>query len=145
MSGVNRVILLGNLGGDPEMKTFEDGNKLARFSLATNETYKNKNGERVTNTEWHRVVVRRGGLADVVEKYLKKSDQVYIEGKIRTRKWQDNDGNNRYTTEVHVDNLTMMGSPRGSNQSQQTTENESTDSTNAEEPSSSEESDDLPF
>ncbi len=140
MDGVNRVILLGNLGNDPEVKTFDDGNKLARFPIATNETYKNRNGEKVSATEWHNVVVRRG-LADVVEKYLKKGNQVYVEGKLRTRKWQDKDGNNRYTTEVHVDNMTMMGGPKSDSQPQQTQESVP----HAEEPPMISEGDDLPF
>lgn len=108
MAGVNKVILIGNLGKDPEVRTLENGVKVANFSLATTESYKNKNGERVDNTEWHNIVLWRG-LAEVAETYLKKGNQVYIEGKIRTRAWDDKDGNKRYTTEILADNMTMLG------------------------------------
>ena len=143
MDGVNRVILLGNLGNDPEVKTFDDGNKIVRIPLATNETYKNRNGEKVSNTEWHNVIVRRQGLAEVVEKYLKKGNQIYIEGKLKTRKWQDKDGNNRYTTEVHMDNMTMMGGgPKSDGQQQPADQNTAA---NVEEPPMTDDGDDLPF
>ncbi|WP_020528504.1 single-stranded DNA-binding protein [Flexithrix dorotheae] len=114
MAGVNRVILVGNLGKDPEVRDLESGAKVATFSLATSESYKDRNsGERITQTEWHNIVVWRG-LADVAEKYLKKGSQIYLEGKLKTRSWQDKDGNNRYTTEVVADNFIMMGrSPEG--------------------------------
>ena len=108
-SSVNKVILIGNLGKDPEVRHLESGVGVANFSLATSETYKDrKTGERVSQTEWHNVVLWRG-LADVAEKYLKKGDKVYIEGKLRTRSWQDQQGNNKYTTEIVADNLTMLG------------------------------------
>ena len=109
MAGVNKVILIGNLGKDPEVRTLESGVKVANFSLATTESYKNKNGERVDNTEWHNIVLWRG-LAEVADTYLKKGNQVYIEGKIRTRSWDDKDGNKRYITEIMADNMTMLGS-----------------------------------
>ncbi|MFO8053881.1 MAG: single-stranded DNA-binding protein [Bacteroidales bacterium] len=143
MDGVNKVILLGNLGKDPEVKTFDDGNKIVRFSLATNETYKNKNGEKVERTEWHNVIIRRQGLAGVAEQYLNKGKQVFIEGKLRTRKWEDKDGNNRYTTEVHVDNLTMLGGPKTESQPRQ--EAQQSAPANVEEPPITDEGDDLPF
>ena len=109
MSGVNKVILVGNLGKDPEVRHLETGTAVASFSLATSETYKDRNtGERKTNTEWHNVVLWRG-LAEVAEKYLKKGDQVYIEGKLRTRQWEK-EGVTRYTTEIVGDNMTMLGS-----------------------------------
>ena len=109
MSGVNKVILVGNLGKDPEVRHLESGTAVASFSVATSETYKDRNtGERKTNTEWHNVVLWRG-LAEVAEKYLKKGDQVYIEGKLRTRQWEK-DGVTRYTTEIVGDNMTMLGS-----------------------------------
>ena len=109
MSGVNKVILVGNLGKDPEVRYLESGVAVANFTLATSETYKDRNsGERKTQTEWHNVVLWRG-LAEVAEKYLKKGSQVYVEGKLRTRSWEDNNGNTRYTTEVVGDNMTMLG------------------------------------
>ena len=109
MSGVNKVILVGNLGKDPEVRYLEGGTAVANFTLATSESYKDRNtGERVTQTEWHNVVLWRG-LAEVAEKYLKKGNQVYIEGKLRTRSWEDKEGNTRYTTEIVGDNMTMLG------------------------------------
>jgi single-strand DNA-binding protein len=103
---LNKVMLIGNLGADPEVRRFEDGNALARISLATSETYTNREGQKVTQTEWHMVVFRRG-LADVIEKYVKKGDKLYVEGKIKTRKWEEN-GQPRYSTEIHADNMTML-------------------------------------
>ena len=108
MAGVNKVILVGNLGKDPEVKYLDNGVAVANFSLATTETYKNKEGERVSQTEWHNIVLWRG-LAEVAEKYLQKGSNVYIEGKIKTRKWEDKEGNTRYTTEILGDNMTMLG------------------------------------
>lgn len=108
MAGVNKVILVGNLGKDPEVRYLDNGVAVANFSLATTESYKNKAGERVSQTEWHNIVVWRG-LAEVAEKYLKKGASVYIEGKIKTRKWEDKEGNTRYNTEILADNMTMLG------------------------------------
>ena len=108
MAGVNKVILIGNLGKDPEVKYLDSGVAVANFSLATTESYKNKEGERVSQTEWHNIVLWRG-LAEITEKYLKKGNSVYIEGKIRSRKWEDKEGNTRYTTEILADNMTMLG------------------------------------
>ena len=127
MSGVNKVILIGNLGKDPEVRYLDNGVAVANISLATSENYKNKQGERITQTEWHDVVLWRG-LAEVAEKYLKKGASVYVEGKLRTNKWVDKDENTRYKTEVLADKLTMLG--RSQNQQ------ESTESTSE---------DDLPF
>jgi len=107
MSGVNKVILIGNLGKDPEIRHLEGGVAVAKFPLATTETYKNKDGQRVEQTEWHNVVMWRG-LADIAEKLLKKGNQVYIEGKLRTRSWDDKDGHKRYMTEVVADNMTLL-------------------------------------
>ena len=109
MAGVNKVILVGNLGKDPEVKYLDSGVAVANFSLATTENYKNKEGERVSQTEWHNIVLWRG-LAEVAEKYIKKGSSVYIEGKIRTRKWEDKEGVTRYSTEILGDNMTMLGS-----------------------------------
>ena len=108
MAGVNKVILVGNLGKDPEVRYLDSGVAVANFSLATTENYKNKEGERVSQTEWHNVVLWRG-LAEVAEKYLKKGSSIYIEGKIRTRKWEDKEGVTRYSTEILGDNMTMLG------------------------------------
>jgi len=111
MAGINKVILVGNLGRDPEVRTLENGAKVANFTLATSESYKNKEGQKVTQTEWHNIVLWRG-LADIAERFLRKGNQVYIEGKIRTRAWDDKDGVKRYTTEILGDNLTMLGGRR---------------------------------
>ena len=108
MAGVNKVILVGNLGKDPEVKYLDNGVAVANFSLATTENYKNKEGERVSQTEWHNIVLWRG-LAEVAEKYLKKGASIYVEGKIKTRKWEDKEGVTRYTTEILGDNMTMLG------------------------------------
>ena len=109
MAGVNKVILVGNLGRDPEVRHLENGAVVTSFPIATSETYKDRNtGERREQTEWHNIVLWRG-LAEIAEKFLKKGDQVYIEGKLRTRSWEK-DGITRYTTEVVGDNMTMLGS-----------------------------------
>ena len=105
---VNKVILVGNVGKDPETRYLEGGTAVCSFSLATSETYRNKDGEKVTTTEWHNVVLWRG-LAEVAEKYVKKGSQLFIEGRIRTRSWDDRDGNKRYTTEIIGDNMQMLG------------------------------------
>jgi len=146
MAGVNKVILVGNLGRDPEMWTFEDGTKKASFSLATTESYKDKAGNRVDQTEWHNIVLWRG-LADIADRFLKKGNSVYIEGKIKTRSYQDKEGNTKYVTEIFGDNMTMLGSKNsnssegGTNTTQQQTSSEQkTDSI-----SQTTEPDDLPF
>src|SRR5690606_2951852 len=108
MAGVNKVILVGNLGKDPEVRHLENGRAVANFSLATSEVYKNKSGERVTTTEWHNIVMWTP-LAEIAEKYLKKGNQIYVEGKLQTRSYDDKDGNRKYITEVVVQNLTMLG------------------------------------
>lgn len=113
MSGsLNKVMLIGNLGKDPEARHFEGGGMLVKFPLATTETYKNRDGQRVDNTEWHNIVVGRPGLASVCEKYLSKGDKVYIEGRIKTRSWQDQDGQTKYATEIQAENMTML-TPKG--------------------------------
>ena len=109
---VNKVTLIGNLGQDPEVRRLENGVAVAKFSVATTERYKDRNGEQQSQTEWHNVVVWRG-LAEVAEKYLKKGKQIYVEGKLTHRKWQDKDGNTRYTTEVVANNFQMLGSRDG--------------------------------
>ena len=140
MAGVNKVILLGNLGKDPEVRHLDSGVTVANFSLATTESYTNKQGERVNQTEWHNIVLWRG-LADIADKYLKKGNSVYIEGKISNRKWEDKEGNTRYTTDIIADKMTMLGTKQ--------VDTTSSSSDQAETPSldSSEDSgnDDLPF
>src|SRR6188474_482964 len=113
MSGVNKVILVGRVGKEPEVRNFESGKSLVTFSMATSETYKDKTtGEKKEITEWHNIVLWRG-LAEVAQKYLHKGDMVYVEGKLRTRSWEK-DGVTRYTTEVVADNMTMLsGKPAG--------------------------------
>ena len=116
---VNKVILIGNLGADPEIKSFQNGGKIANIRIATSEQWKDRmTGERKERTEWHNVVINGEGLVGVVERYLKKGSKVYIEGSLRTRKWQDRDGNDKYTTEVVIAGiggaLTMLdGAPGG--------------------------------
>lgn len=105
---VNKVILVGNVGQDPEIRYLDNNTPVCNIRLATSEIYKNKNGERVTATEWHNVVLWRG-LAEVADKYVKKGSQLYIEGKLRTRSWDDKDNNKRYTTEVVADVMQMLG------------------------------------
>ncbi|MEN8121592.1 MAG: single-stranded DNA-binding protein [Bacteroidota bacterium] len=118
--GVNKVILVGNVGKDPEVQYIKEDVPVARFTLATSETYKDKNGEKVTNTEWHNIVVWRG-LAKVVENYVKKGSQLYIEGKISNRSYEK-DGVTKYFTEIVANSLQMLGSKgdnAGSSQQQQ--------------------------
>ena len=105
---INKVILVGNVGKDPEVRYLDSGVAVANFPFATSEKYKNKQGEKVTNTEWHNIVMWRG-LAEVVEKYVNKGSQLYIEGKIRTRSYDDKDGNKHYITEIIGDNMQMLG------------------------------------
>ncbi len=147
MSGINKVILVGNLGKDPEVRYLEGGTAVAKFPLATSETYKNKEGQKVDSTEWHNIVMWRG-LAEIAEKFLKKGSLVYIEGKIRTRAYDDKEGNKRYATEIIADSMTMLGrrtedtshSTPVTETSKQTQENPAVIQT-ASEPGS----DDLPF
>tara|TARA_B110000495_G_scaffold163308_1_gene148498 strand:- start:39 stop:500 length:462 start_codon:yes stop_codon:yes gene_type:complete len=114
---LNKVMLIGNLGSDPEMREMGDGTKMAKFSIATTETYKNKQGEKVSNTDWHNIVLWRG-IAQVAEKYLKKGDSVLIEGKIKNRSWEDENGVKKYATDIQGDNMTMLGSKRDSDNAQ---------------------------
>lgn len=107
MSGINKAILIGNLGKDPDIRTFETGVKKASFTLATSEIRKDKDGNRVELTEWHNIVCWRN-LAEIAEKYLFKGKQIYLEGKLRTRSWEDN-GVKRYITEIEANTFTMLG------------------------------------
>lgn len=120
MSGsLNKVILIGRLGIDPEVKHLEEGKTVANFSLATSESYKDKNtGERIESTDWHNIVLWNK-LAEISEKYLKKGSQVYIEGSLKTRKWKDRDGNDRWTTEVLGKQIIMLGRVDSNNQQNQ--------------------------
>lgn len=114
---VNKVILIGNLGKDPEVRHLENGAVVANFTLATSESYiDKKTGQRVENTDWHDIVVWRG-LAEIAEKYLNKGMKVYVEGKLKKRSWQDQEGNTRYATEVLADELTILSRPEKSQQS----------------------------
>ncbi len=147
MSGVNKVILVGRLGKDPEVRHLDSGAVVANFSLATSESYKDRTtGERKEQTEWHNIVLWRG-LAEVAEKYLHKGDLVYIEGKIRTRSYTDKENVQKYTTEVVGDNMTMLGSKGGGGGSQDMpSESSSGKMTNASESGGSPAAeDDLPF
>jgi single-strand DNA-binding protein len=105
---INKVILVGNVGKDPEIRHIPNGAAVAQFSLATSETYKDKTGAKTTQTEWHNIVLWRG-LAEVAEKYVKKGDPLYIEGKIRSRSYDDKDGNKRYITEIIGETMQMLG------------------------------------
>lgn len=144
-ASLNKVILIGNLGRDPETRTLESGTVMCRFSIATTETYKNKQGEKISHTEWHNIVLWRN-LAEVADKYLHKGDKVLIEGRMRSRSWEDKEsGQMRYITEILADQMQMMGTTK------KTSEKENTDT--VEEPTSNsfvQESpiqieDDLPF
>lgn len=134
MAGVNKVILIGNLGKDPEVRHLEGGTTVANFPMATTETYKDKNGNRNEQTEWHNIVVWRG-LAEVAEKYLKKGMTIYIEGKLRTRSWDDKEGHKRYTTEIVGDSFTILSKKESSSSSQSQQSNDVSSGTG----------DDLPF
>ncbi|TDS12680.1 single-strand binding protein [Maribacter caenipelagi] len=158
MSGtLNKVMLIGHLGDEVKMHYFEGGGSIGRFPIATNETYTNKStGERVTNTDWHNVVVRNKA-AEICEKYLSKGDKVYVEGRLKNRQWQGEDGNTRYSTEVHVQEFTFLTTKKegmqnnsGSAPSVQkptSIENKAPSKASAPAPASAspEEDDDLPF
>jgi single-strand DNA-binding protein len=147
MSGtLNKVMLIGHTGDDVKMHFFEGGGSIGRFPVATNETYTNRTtGERVSNTEWHNVVVRNKA-AEVCEKYLKKGDKVYIEGRLKTRKWQDDQGKDRYNTEIHCSEFTFL-SPKGENEAMNNEASQAQASASSASPpqASEPEKDDLPF
>jgi len=142
---VNKVILVGNVGADPEVRYIESNTPVCNLRIATSESYKNRSGEKVTTTEWHTVVLWRG-LAEIAEKYVKKGMQLYIEGKIRTRSWDDKDGNKRYATEIIADVLQLLGKREGAEPPRQD-EGPQTDKQNEKPgiPESDQEPDDLPF
>lgn len=145
MSGtLNKVMLIGHLGDEVKIHRFEDGGCVGRFPLATNETYMNKQtNERVSNTEWHNIVLRNKA-AEICEKYLSKGDKVYIEGRIKTRKWQDDKGNDRYSTEINCSEFTFL-----SNKNEIPTQTDNSTSVSEKKTEivsdSVEETDDLPF
>lgn len=147
MAGVNKVILIGNLGADPEIRHLQNGASVANFRLATSETYKDKTtGERREQTEWHNVVAWRG-LAEITEKYLRKGSKVYVEGKLRTRQWQDKDNNTRYTTEIVADEMTLLDRASGDGGAPRTAApagQPASSSSNASAPAN-DDTDDLPF
>lgn len=112
MASVNKVILVGNLGKDPEVRYMPSGDAITNITLATTDSWKDKNGEKQEKTEWHRVAFF-GRLAEIAGEYLKKGSQVYVEGRLQTRKWQDKEGQDRYTTEIIADRMQMLGSRSG--------------------------------
>ena len=130
---LNKVMLIGHLGDDVKMHYFEGGNCIGRFSIATNEVYTNKSGERITNTEWHNLITRNK-LAENCEKYLKKGDKIYIEGRLKTRQWQDEAGNKRYNTDIQVDELKFLTPKRAD--SNQTTSQANTETAKSKESAS---------
>ena len=153
---VNKVILLGNLGRDPEIRSMQSGSKMATFSMATSKRWKDKNTqEQRDKTSWHNIVVFGDGLVDIVEKYVKKGSKIYVEGELQTRKWQDQDGNDRYSTEVvlqgYSSNLTLLDSRNSNNSIADQAINTDQTASNFENPvisknsDSSESDDDIPF
>ena len=145
MSGsLNKVMLIGNLGDVVKLHRFEDGGCIGRFPIATNENYTNKvTGEKVSNTEWHNVVVRNKA-AEICEKYLNKGDKIYVEGKIKTRKWQAEDGVQRYSTEIHVNEFNFLSNKTEGN-SMNSPSSEVPPSFNESTTPSDDQVDDLPF
>lgn len=144
-ASLNKVILIGNLGRDPETRTLESGTVMCRFSIATTETYKNKQGEKISHTEWHNIVLWRN-LAEVADKYLHKGDKVLIEGRMRSRSWEDKEsGQMRYITEILADQMQMMGTAKKTSEKENTdiVEEPTSDSFVQESPIQIE--DDLPF
>ena len=137
MSGVNKVILVGNLGDDPIVRFTKNGNAVASFSIATSEKWTGKDGEKHEKTEWHRIIAWNK-LGEICGEYLSKGKQVYIEGKLQTRKWEDNDGNEKHTTEIVANNMTMLGQ-RGSS------EGSGHQSSGSQTPPEDFEDDDIPF
>lgn len=118
MAGINKVIIVGNLGNNPEIRTMPNGEQVANITVATSESWTDKNtGERKEAVEWHRIVLYRR-LAEITGQYLTKGSQVYIEGRLKTRKWQDSNGQDRYTTEIQGDNLQMLGGRQDAAQNQ---------------------------
>jgi len=155
VGSVNKVILLGNLGRDPEIRSMQSGSKMATFSIATSKRWKDKGTqEQKEKTSWHNVVVFGDGLVDIVEKYVKKGSKIYCEGELQTRKWQDQEGKDRYTTEVILQgyncNLTLLDSRNSNNKlpDQPSSNEQTSDSVNSlssQNPDSTESDEDIPF
>jgi len=143
MAGINKAILVGNLGQDPEIRYTPSGLAVANFSLATSESFKGKDGQRETKTEWHKIVAF-GKLAEICGEYLNKGKQIYIEGRIQTRQWEDKDGNKRYTTEIVANQMQMLGTKGGSGGGFDKGESSSGGPPTAEEPPPAD-MDDIPF
>lgn len=144
MAGVNKAIILGNLGKDPEVRHLDNGRAVANFSLATSETYKNRSGVKVTTTEWHNVVLWTP-LAEIAEKYLKKGNQVYIEGKITTRSYEDKEGVKKYITEIVGREMTLLSNRASDDNNMSGNQEESYQPAGVDVESGSGETDDLPF
>jgi len=125
MPGVNKAILVGNLGRDPELRYTQNGQAVVNFTLATSENWTDKSGEKVERTEWHRVVVW-GKLGELCAQYLSKGRTVYVEGRIQTREWEDKDGNKRHTTEINAQTVQFLGGPRGEGSTGPSSSGEST-------------------
>jgi len=144
---VNKVTLLGRLGKDPEVRRFENDGAVCNFSLATNRSYKNKNGERIDETEWHNLVIWSRGLVGIAEKYLKKGSLLYVEGRLATRSWEDQNSVKKYTTEIIVESFKMLdGKPENATHTQATNQSvESTPKETSTSPSTDDVADDLPF
>lgn len=140
MAGVNKVILLGRLGKDPEVRHLDSGKSVATFSLATSEVYKNKDGEKVENTQWHNIVAWTP-FAEIIEKFTKKGQQIYLEGKLTTRSWDDQNDQKRYTTEVVVRDLTLLANGTNPNRPPEHTQEDAPDWLNTPDG----DDDDLPF
>ena len=117
MASINKVILIGNLGRDPEVRYTQNGNAVANINLATNEVWKDKSGQRQERTEWHRIVVW-GKQAEIAKEYLTKGRQIYVEGSLQTRQWEDKDGQKRYTTEIRCQRFVMLGGRGGEERSE---------------------------
>ena len=146
---VNKVILIGNLGRDPEVRTFQNGGKVCNFSIATSDTWKDRNsGERQERTNWHNIAIFNENLAQIAEQYLRKGSKVYVEGQLETRKWQDQAGNDRYTTEVVLRNfrgeLTLLDGRRENNNSN-FSENASIDDESSDKVLTNDIDDEIPF
>jgi len=142
---LNKVMLIGHLGDEIKMHYFDGGNAIGRFPIATNETYTNKQtGEKVTTTEWHNIVVKNK-LAQICEKYLTKGDKVYVEGRIKTRQWEGQDGIKRYSTEIHVVDMTFLSDKKGQQSTAPQVQEEKTETTPAVTETNKDVKDDLPF
>lgn len=142
--GVNKAILIGNLGADPEVRSTSGGTPVANFRIATSETYTTREGQRETRTEWHRIVTF-GRLAEICGQYLRKGKQVYVEGRIQTRDWEDQSGNKRYTTEIVCNQMQMLGRAGETDYSPDDSQETGHEEGGSQEPAGVDEDDDLPF